>query len=247
MLQIKNKIALITGSSRGIGAATALLLAENGYDIAVNYLQNDKKAEKIVNIAKKFNVKAIAIKADLENENEIIQMFKKIDQELGSIDVLVNNGGISGGIFGIEEINFKILEQVYRTNVFSSFICSREAIKRMKQSKGGSIINISSLAAKMGGFKMTAYASSKAAIENFTIGLSREVAEFNIRVNAVQPGVIDTDTHLRISEDRKSHLKNSIPLRRMGTPQEVAEAVLWLASHKSSYVTGSVLTVSGGK
>lgn len=243
----KNKIALITGASRGIGSSTALLLAKNGYDVAINYLQNKEKAEEVANQARKFGVKAIVVKADLSSEQEIIKMFLAIDQELGSVTALVNNGGISSGIKSIEEIDFNYLDTIYKANVFGTFICCREAIARMKKNKTGAIVNVTSLAAKLGGFKMTAYASSKAAISNLTIGLSKEVAEFGIRVNAVSPGVINTDAQKGISEDRLNHLNNSIPLKRMGNTTEVAEAIFWLLSNKSSYVTGFVLSVTGGK
>jgi len=241
------KIALVTGSSRGIGRATALLLAENGYDLAINYLQNKDKAEEVANQARKFGVKAVVIKADLSIENQITNMFLHIDKELGNITALVNNGAISSGLKSIEEIDFNYLEKIYKTNVFGAFICCREAIKRMKINQCGSIVNVSSLASKLGGFKMSAYASSKASITNFTIGLSKEVAEFGIRVNAVSPGVIDSDAHNNISEERKNHLINSIPLRRLGNAKEVAEAIFWLISDKSSYVTGSTLSITGGK
>jgi NAD(P)-dependent dehydrogenase (short-subunit alcohol dehydrogenase family) len=243
----KNKVALITGASRGIGASTALLLAKNNYDVAINYLENKDKAEEVANQARKFGVKAIVVKADLGSEQEIVDMFLTIDGKLGAINALVNNGGISSGSQPIEKIDFNYLEKIYKTNVFGVFICCREAIKRMKQENEGAIVNVSSLAAKLGGFKMSAYASSKAAISNFTIGLSKEVAEFGIRVNDVAPGAIDTDTQKGIPENRLNHLNNSIPLKRMGTAREVAEAIFWLLSNKSSYVTGSTLSVTGGK
>ncbi len=240
------KIALVTGASRGIGAATALLLAENNYDIAINFLKNRDQAEAIATKAKAFGVKAITVQADLSQENEIVKMFAEIDEKLGEISVLVNNGGISGGKKSVAEIDFKYLEEIYSANVFGTFICCREALKRMKKT-GGAIVNVSSLASKSAGFNMSAYSSSKAAINNFTIGFSREAAEFNIRVNAVAPGVINTDTHKGISEERLSHLNNSIPLQRMGTCEEVAAGIFWLLSEKSSYITGSILEITGGK
>ncbi len=240
------KVALITGASRGIGATTALLFAKNGYDIVINYLKNKKQAEETAKLAQKSGVTTLVIKADLSNEDEIVKMFKTVEENLGKISVLVNNGGISGGIKPIEEIDFDYLEKIYKTNVFGTFICCREAFNQMKKS-GGSIINISSLVAKNAGFKMSAYSSSKAAISNLTIGLSKEMAEFNIRINAVSPGVIDTDTHKEISPERLVHLKNSIPLKRMGNTEEIAEVILWLASDKSSYVTGSIIEITGGK
>lgn len=241
----KNKIALITGASRGIGSATALLLAQNGFDVAINFLKNREQAEEIVKKAQAFGVRAVAIQADLSKENEIVKMFEEIDK-FGKISALVNNGGISGGKKSVAEIDFKYLQEVYSANVFGTFICCREALKRMTKS-GGNIVNVSSLSAKLGGFNMSAYSSSKAAINNFTIGFAREAAEFNIRVNAVAPGVIDTDTHLGASQERLSHLTNSIPLKRLGNSAEVAESIFWLLSEKSSYVTGSILEITGGK
>lgn len=242
-----NKIALITGASRGIGAATALLLAKNGYDICVNFLHNKEAANEVVKKAQAFGVKAIAIKADLSLEDDIIEMFTEIDKDLGPVTALVNNGGVSGGKMSVEEIDMNYLQKVYSANVFGTFICCREASKRMKYNGGGAIVNVSSLAAKLGGFNMSAYSSSKAAINNFTIGFSREAAEFNIRVNAVAPGVIDTDTHKGASEERLNHLKNSIALKRLGTSEEIAEAIFFLLSKKSSYITGSILEITGGK
>lgn len=247
MPQQKNRVALITGASRGIGAATALLLAENGYDVAINFLQNHECAEEIVKKAKTFGINAINIQANLGSEKEIIKMFAEIDQKLGPISALVNNGGISGGKKSVEKIDFEYLQEIYSANVFGTFICCREALIRMKKIGGGTIVNVSSLAAKSGGLNMSAYSSSKAAVSNFTIGFAREVAEFGIRVNAVAPGVIDTNTHHKISAERLTHLKNSIPLQRMGTANEVAESILWLLSEKSSYITGSVLEITGGK
>jgi len=174
-------------------------------------------------------------------------MFRVIDRKFGTLNALVNNGGINSGAKSIEEIDFEYLDKIYKTNVFGTFICCREAIKRMRLNQDGSIVNLSSMAATGGGFKMTSYSSSKSAINNFTIGLAREVAEYNIRVNAVSPGAIDTDLHKNDSPERINYLISSIPLGRFGTPEEVAQAILWLLSEKSSYITGSVLAVSGGK
>lgn len=241
------KVAIVTGASRGIGSATALFLAENGYDIAINYLKNKEGAEEVANKARKFGVKAFTVKADISIEDEIVQMFEMVDRELGNVNALINNGAFSSGNKPIDEINFEYLEKIYKTNVFGTFICCREAIKRMKICQSGSIVNLSSMAAKLGGFRMTAYSSSKAAIENFTIGLSKEVAEFGIRVNSVSPGVINTEVHDNISQERKNHLMNSIALKRFGTTKEVAEAIYWLLSDNSSYVTGSTLSITGGK
>lgn len=241
------KVALITGSSRGIGAATALLFAKKGYHVAVNYLTHRDKAETVVTHIQELGVKSIAIQVNLNHEADIERMFTEIDQQLGVIDVLVNNAGISSGKQPIEEITTYHLEHIYRTNVFSTFICCREAIKRMKLKRQGAIVNVSSLAAKLGGFHMSAYASSKAAINTLTIGLAKEVAELGIRVNAVAPGVIDTDMHQHITDDRTKHFQRSIPMQRMGHPEEVADLIYFLTSEQSSYINGEIISITGGK
>jgi NAD(P)-dependent dehydrogenase (short-subunit alcohol dehydrogenase family) len=241
------KIAMVTGASRGIGAATAALLAENGYDVCINYLQDEDKAYALVNTILKNGKKAIAVKADISSESQIIKLFETATRELGFITALVNNAGINGSIGPVEEMTAHNLQAVFSTNVFGSFLCCREAVKHMKQQGGGSIVNISSEAAKFGGNKIAAYASSKAAINAFTIGFAREVTPFNIRVNAVSPGVIDTELHAGSPPERLDALKNSLPMGRMGSSKEVAETIVWLLSDKASYISGSILTVAGAR
>ena len=246
---LTDKIAIVTGASRGIGAATARLLGEKGYAVCVNYLNSESAAKKIVSDIIKSGGEAIAFKADVGVEKEIILMFETVDRELGVISGLVNNAGQGDGWgqYRIEEIKFNFLQSVYNVNVFGCFICCREAVKRMKRNRTGTIVNITSQAATFGGIGMTHYASSKASINTLTTGLSREVAEFGIRVNAVSPGVIDTDAHAKLSQERKVYLKNSVPLGRFGMAEEVAETVAWLLSEHSSYITGSVIPVAGGR
>lgn len=240
------KVAIVTGASRGIGAATAKLLAKNGYALCVNYLNAKEQAEQVVQEIKSHQGQAIAVKADMGNEADIIKLFEIVDAEFGSLDALVNNAGTNGGISDVENITLDSLKAVFATNVFGTFIACREAVKRMKK-KGGSIVNISSEAAKFGGNRLAHYAASKAAVNTFTIGFAREVASFNIRVNTVSPGVIDTEMHHASSPDRLANLLKTLPMGRMGTPAEVAELINWLVSDKASYVSGAILPVTGSR
>ena len=215
----------------------------------MNYLNSASAAKKIVSEITHSGGEAIAIQADVGIEEEVIAMFESVDREFGDISALVNNAGQGDGWgqFRIEEIEFDFLRSVYNVSVFGNFICCREAVKRMKKNRNGCIVNITSQAATFGGIRMTHYASSKASINALTIGLAREVAEFGIRVNAVSPGVIDTDAHANLSKERKGYLKNSVPLGRFGNAEEVAETVEWLLSDHSSYITGTVIPVAGGR
>jgi NAD(P)-dependent dehydrogenase (short-subunit alcohol dehydrogenase family) len=242
-----NKVAIVTGSSRGIGAATAKLLAKNGYAVCVNYLSRQDKADDVVKEIQQNGGKAIAVKADISSEEEIVKLFKRVSDELGPVTALVNNAGINGDICNVEDVSANCLKSVFATNVFGAFICSREAVKYMKNNGGGSIVNVSSEAAKFGGNRMSHYAASKAAISTFTVGFSREVAPFNIRVNAVSPAVIDTDLHLGATPERLQALTSSLPMKRMGSPMEVAETIVWLLSDKSSYLSGSIVPITGAR
>lgn len=241
------KVAIVTGASRGIGAAISELLAQNGYAVCVNYLNAKEKAHQIVEAIKANHGEAIAVKADMAKEADILKLFEIVDNELGCVTALVNNAGTNGGICDVENITLESLHSVFATNVFGTFIACREAVKRMKTKGGGSIVNISSEAAKFGGNRLAHYAASKAAINTFTIGFAREVASFNIRVNTVSPGVIDTEMHHGSSPDRIANLMKTLPMGRMGTPQEVAELVNWLLSDKASYVSGAILPVTGSR
>lgn len=243
---------LITGSSRGIGAATALLAAKKGYQVCLNYLSSAQAAEGIVKVIIENGGKAKAYQADVSSESEVISLFSKIDSDFGSISALVNNVGILEKQSSLVEMEFIRIQKVINTNIISNLICSKEAIKRMSKKyggKGGSIVNVSSIASKTGSpNEYVDYASSKGAIDTLTVGLSKELAGEGIRVNAVRPGFIYTDIHADGGEvNRVDRLKALIPLERGGQPIEVANAILWLLSDEASYVTGTFLDVAGGR
>ena len=247
-----NKAALVTGSSRGIGAATGLRLASEGYDICVNFLRNEKAANEVVDKIKSQGLKAIAVKADASKENDVKYLFDVIDKELGELHTLVNNAGILLNQARVETMTEKRINKILTTNVTSYFLCSREAIKRMSYKyggNGGTIVNVSSAASRLGsGGEYVDYAASKGAIDTLTIGLATEVAEEGIRVNCVRPGFIYTEIHRDGGEpDRVDRIKNQLPLQRGGQVEEVAAAIAWLVSEESSYTTGSFIEVSGGR
>ncbi len=246
------KIALVTGSSRGIGAATALRLAQNGFDLCINYLKNTSKADEIVSQIKATGVKAIAFQADLSVESEAVDLFNCMDRQLGTLDCLVNNAGILMPQTRVVDMTADRINRILATNVTGYFICCREAIKRMSiqnGGKGGCIVNISSIAARLGAAgEYVDYAASKGAVDTLTRGLALETASEGIRVNCVRPGLIYTDIHADGGEpERVDRLKSSLPLGRGGTVQEVAAAVAWLVSDEASYSTGSFIDVAGGR
>jgi len=247
-----NKIAIITGSSKGIGAATARRLALDGYDVCVNYLSNEDAANKVAEQAKRHGVKAIAIKADISSEIEVERLFEKVDQELGCPFALVNNAGILFQQSRVVDMTAERINKVLMVNVTGSFLCSKQAIIRMSTKHGGSggvIVNISSVASRIGAAgEYVDYAASKGAIDTLTVGLASEVADEGIRVNCVRPGFIYTDMHKSGGEpNRVDRLKESLPIKRGGQPEEVAAAVSWLISNESSYTTGAFIEVSGGR
>jgi NAD(P)-dependent dehydrogenase (short-subunit alcohol dehydrogenase family) len=247
----KPDVAIVTGGSRGIGAATSLLLAKAGYLVVVNYVSNAAAAKAIVTQIEQAGGKAAAIQGDVASEKDIVALFKSADQ-LGQLKVLVNNAGIIDVKARIDEMSAERLARMFAINITGSFLCAREAVKRMSTrhgGPGGAIVNLSSAAATLGspGWFVD-YAASKGAIDTFTMGLAREVASEGIRVNAVRPGIIDTDIHASGGEpDRIAQIRSQLPMQREGTPLEVAEAIIWLASDKASYVTGTCLGVSGGR
>lgn len=246
------KIMLITGGSRGIGAATALLAAANGYAIALNYNKNKTAADDVVNKIRAAGGNAIAIQADIAVEAEVVRLFKETDLQLGKLDCLVNNAGILEKQMRVEDMTVDRLNRIFAANITGQFVCAREAIRRMSTKhggKGGTIINVSSIAARLGSpDEYVDYAASKGAIDTFTIGLSKEVAAEGIRVNAVRPGLIYTNIHADGGEPgRVDRLKASLPMKRGGQPEEIAEAILWFASDKSSYSTGSFIDLGGGR
>ena len=247
-----DEVLIITGASRGIGAATARIAGRSGYVVCVNYLKNKAAAKQIVEEINADGGRALAVGADISREEEVVKLFCTVDDKLGKISALVNNAGILETQMRIEDMNASRLNRVFLTNVIGSFLCAREAVKRMSTKnggKGGAIVNVSSAAARLGSAgEYVDYAASKGAVDSFTRGLAQEVAEEGIRVNAVRPGVIDTDIHSSGGEPgRLERVKASIPMKRGGSAEEVAKAIMWLLSSESSYTTGSLLEVSGGR
>ncbi|WP_019342793.1 SDR family oxidoreductase [Stutzerimonas stutzeri] len=247
-----SKVMLITGASRGIGAATARLAAAEGYALCLNFRQRQDAADQLLNELRSQGARAIAVEADVADESHVARLFEAVDAEFGRLDVLVNNAGMLESQMRLENMDKARLERVFAVNVFGSFLCAREAVKRMSTrhgGTGGAIINLSSIAAKLGApNEYIDYAAAKGAIDSMTLGLAKEVATEGIRVNAVRPGVIRTDIHASGGEpDRIERVKSSVPMGRGGEANEVAEAILWLASGKASYTNGALLDVSGGR
>lgn len=240
-------VALVTGGSRGIGAATAKQLAAAGYAVALNYNSNFDAAHKVIGEILAAGGSAEPFKADIGDEQQVIKLFESINTQLGSVSALVNNAGHNGGVGKVDELTKERLEGTFATNVFGTVYCCREALAHMKELGGGSIVNVTSEAAKFGGRHIAHYAAAKAAVNAFTIGFAREAAEYSVRVNAVSPGVIDTDQQKNISEERRQNFMNSIPLGRMGEAEEVAQAITWLLSEHASYVSGSIVPVNGAR
>lgn len=247
------RVLLITGGSDGIGACTAYLASKQGYTVCINYRQNKAAADKIVNDIKGNGGQAFAFQADVSDEAQVVSMFKAIDQHVGTLTALVNNAGIIvEPQQKLSEMSGERLEKIFSVNVIGSFLCAREAIKRMSAKNngaGGVIINVSSMASQHGSpFEYIDYASTKGAIDTMTVGLSKEVAEDNIRVNAVRPGIIKTDIHRKAGDaNRPERLKDLIPMKRAGESEEVANTILWLLSDEASYITGALVNVSGGR
>ncbi|MGK9049091.1 SDR family oxidoreductase [Stutzerimonas chloritidismutans] len=247
-----SRVMLITGASRGIGAATARLAAYQGYALCLNFHQREDAVKQVLEQVRAAGVSAITVKADVADESQVLQMFDMIDREFGRLDVLVNNAGMLEQQMRLEQMDAARWTRVLGANVIGSFLCAREAIKRMSTQRGGqggSIINLSSIAAQLGApGEYIDYAAAKGAIDSMTVGLAREVAGEGIRVNAVRPGVIHTEIHASGGEpDRIERVKASVPMGRGGQAEEVAEAILWLASERASYTTGALLDVSGGR
>lgn len=234
--------AIVTGSSRGIGAAIARRLAAEGYAVCVNYKQDKKSADAVVKSIVSAGGKAMAVQADMASEADIVRLFDVAQKELGALSVLVNNAGITSPRQPLAELTAAHIDDIFATNTKAVFLCCREAAKRMK---AGSIINITSEAAKFGGNRIAAYAASKAAVNTLTLALSRELAP--IRVNAISPGIIDTEMHGDMDEAKRAALIASIPAGRMGTPEDVANVAAWLASDEAAYVSGAIIPVAGAR
>jgi NAD(P)-dependent dehydrogenase (short-subunit alcohol dehydrogenase family) len=244
-------IALVTGGSRGIGRACALGLAEDGYDIVVNYAGNAAAAHEVVAAIEAMGQRAVAVQADVASEPDVMSLFAQADA-FGRLAVLVNNAGVVDQPQRVDEMTLSRFERMFAINVTGSFLCAREAVKRMSTrhgGQGGAIVNMSSIAPRLGApGQYVDYAAAKGAIDAFTLGLGREVAAEGIRVNGVQPGLIETDIHASGGiPDRIDRLKDSVPMRRGGLPEEVAQAVRWLASDKASYAVGALITIGGGR
>jgi NAD(P)-dependent dehydrogenase (short-subunit alcohol dehydrogenase family) len=247
-----NKVLLITGASRGIGAATARIAAGRGYAVCVNYRRNRDAAEAVVHDIQAAGARAVAVAADVAVEAEVVRLFQACDEALGSPVALVNNVGILETQMRVDAMDASRLARVFTTNVIGAFICAREAVRRMSSrygGAGGAIVNVSSGASRLGSpGEYVDYAASKGAIDTLTIGLAREVAEEGIRVNAVRAGFIYTDIHASGGEpNRVDRVKALVPMKRGGSPEEVAAAILWLLSDDASYTTGAFIDVAGGK
>lgn len=245
-------VIVITGASRGIGAATAILAAERGYDVAVNYRQNREAAEAVAAAVEKAGRRAVAVPADVAVEADVVRLFETVDREIGTLSALVNNAGIVERQMRLTSMDAARLARVFGANVIGSFLCAREAVRRMSTrhgGRGGAIVNVSSVASRLGSAgEYVDYAASKGAIDTFTLGLAREVAEEGIRVNVVRPGFTYTEIHASGGEPgRVDRMKETVPMKRGGQPLEVARAILWLLSEEASYTTGATLDVSGGK
>jgi NAD(P)-dependent dehydrogenase (short-subunit alcohol dehydrogenase family) len=243
---------MVTGGSRGIGAAVSRLAAARGYAVAVNYATGRSDAESVVAEIERAGGRARAFPGDVSRELDVVALFANAVDALGPLAGLVNNAGITGGSARVEDVAFATLERTFAINVTGSFLCAREAVRRLARSRGGAggaIVNLSSIAARIGGGgEWVHYAASKGAIDAFTRGLAAEVAADGIRVNAVSPGLIETSIHATSAiPDRLAKMTPNVPMKRAGTPEEVAETIVWLLSDAASYVTGAIVEVGGGR
>jgi len=247
-----SKLVLITGGSRGIGAATALLAARDGYAVAVNYTANSLAADEVVRQIRSAGGQAMSVQADVASEADVLAMFEKIDARFGRLTALVNNAGVVDQTSRVDAMSYSRIRRMFEINVFGSFLCAREAVRRMSTrhgGSGGSIVNVSSAASRLGSpGQYVDYASAKGAIDTFTMGLAKEVATEGIRVNAVRPGIIETEIHASGGlPDRVRDLAPQVPMQRAGSAEEVARSIVWLLSDQASYTTGALLDVTGGR
>ncbi len=247
-----NKVALVTGGSRGIGAATALQAAQQGYAVVVNYTAQSAAADEVVRRIRAGGGQALAVQADVSRAEDVAALFARIDTAYGRLDALVNNAGVVDAPSRVDAMTPARIERMFAINVFGTFHCAREAILRMSTrhgGAGGAIVNLSSVAARLGApGQYVDYAAAKGAIDTFTVGLAKEVAAEGIRVNAVRPGIIETEIHASGGQpDRAREMAPQVPMQRAGSAKEVAEAIVWLMSAAASYTTGSIVDVSGGR
>ena len=246
------KTVLITGASRGIGAATALLAAQRGYAVAVNYASNAAAADEVVHRIRASGGEALAVQADVADEAQVLAMFEKIDVRFGRLDALVNNAGVVDQTSRVDGMTLARLQRMFAINVFGSFLCAGQAVKRMSTKHGGAggaIVNVSSAASRLGSpGQYVDYAAAKGAIDTFTLGLAKEVATEGIRVNAVRPGIIETDIHASGGlPNRVRDVAPQVPMQRAGTAQEVAQSIIWLLGDDAAYTTGALLDIAGGR
>ncbi|RGE42105.1 SDR family oxidoreductase [Comamonas testosteroni] len=245
------KVVLITGGSRGIGAATAVLAARKGWNVLISYQHQRAAADAVVNQCQQLGAQALAVQADMAEEAQILKLYAALDQQFGRLDALVNNAGVVDTAQTLAEFSMQRLERMFRINTIAAFVCAREAVLRMSTARGGhggAIVNVSSIAARLGAPRQYVdYAASKGAVDVMTLGLAKEVAAEGIRVNAVRPGLIETDIHASGGQpDRVQRLAPNVPMQRGGTAEEVADAIVWLMSDGSRYTTGSLIEISGG-
>jgi NAD(P)-dependent dehydrogenase (short-subunit alcohol dehydrogenase family) len=245
-------VVLITGGSRGIGAATALAAARAGYAVALSFQSDGKAAQSVVQAIEVLGGRALAMQADVAQEDSVLALFAAVDAAWGRLDALVNNAGVVDVASRVDAMSVARLRRMFDTNVLGSFVCAREAVRRMSTAQGGSggsIVNVSSVAARLGApGQYVDYAACKGAIDTFTVGLAREVADEGIRVNAVRPGIIETDIHASGGQpDRAQRLASTIPMQRPGQADEIAQAIVWLLGPGASYTTGALLDVTGGR
>lgn len=246
------RVVLVTGGSRGIGAATARLAAQRGWSVAVNYTSNEAAAQQVVQAVREAGRRAIAVQADVADEAQVVRMFEEVDAKLGRLTDLVNNAGVVDMASRVDEMSGARLQRMFGINVIGTILCAREAVRRMSTrhgGQGGAIVNVSSAASRLGSpSQYVDYASAKGAVDAFTLGLAKEVAAEGIRVNAVRPGLIETDIHASGGiPDRVKQLAHQVPMQRGGSAEEVANAIVWLLSDDASYTTMSLLEVSGGR
>ena len=245
-------VVLVTGGSRGIGAATALLAARQGFTVAVNYSSHSLAADEVVRQIRAMGACAIAVQADVAVEAQVLAMFEEIDARFGPLSALVNNAGVVDLAARVDQMDVQRIRRMFDINVLGTFVCAREAVKRMSTrhgGTGGAIVNVSSVAARLGGpGQYVDYAASKGAVDTFTVGLAKEVAAEGIRVNAVRPGIIETDIHASGGQpDRAREMAPMVPMQRAGSADEVARAIVWLLTPDASYTTGAIIDVAGGR